>query len=674
MEKSRIVRAVCGHDCPDMCSLMVTVEDGRVARIAGDPEQEFTAGFVCGKVGREPELINSAARLTMPLLRRGAKGAGEFQPIGWDEALDRIAGRWREVIAAHGPAALVGYAYSGHMGKLNIGLPNGLFEALGAGGVETGTVCDSTADAAFVATLGEVGGADPEGVAECDLILAWGADLVATNVHFWALAQQARDRGAAIVVIDPQRTRTALQADWHLRPHIGSDAALAFGVMHVLLRDGLADRAYLERATQGFDELEREVLPRFTPEAAAGATGIPAADIERLARTYAAARKPYLRFGLGMTRNRRGADAMRAVAILPAVVGAYGKPGAGALYSCSPAHGLPTGRLSAPTGATGRRMLNHATLGREILELADPPVRAFFVAANNPAVTCPDSHVVRRALGREDLFVVVHAPTLNDTARFADIVLPAATYLETDDLYTSYGSYRMQFGAQAVEPPGEARSNAWVARALARRMGVEHPVFRRPDRELLTELIEGATGLARGVDPEEVLSGRPIKLAPPDVQEFGTPSGRLEVRSSVLEAAGLPGLPDWRQEPGDPAHPLRLLTAPGFHLSHTAYAGARFLEKRAGESSCVLHPEDAAARGVADGDLVDLRNARGRITFRAKVGSETLPGVVLVIGQRPAADAASGTINMLCGAELTAVGAGATYQDTWLEVELHAGV
>jgi anaerobic selenocysteine-containing dehydrogenase len=674
-QSSRIVRAVCGHDCPDLCSLLVTVEDGRVRRIVGDPEQPFTAGFVCGKVGREPELINSPARLTTPLLRRGAKGAGEFAPIGWDEALDRITARWQAVIAEHGPSALVGYAYSGHMGKLNIGLPNGLFEALSAGGVEIGTVCDSTADAAFTATLGAVGGADPEGVADCDLVIAWGADLVTTNVHFWALAQQAREKGAAIVVIDPQRTRTALQADWHLRPRIGTDAALAFGVMHVLLREGLADRAYLDRWTLGFDALERTVLPRFSPEATAAATGLAASDVERLARVYAAARKPFLRMGLGMTRNRHGADAMRAVATLPAVTGAYGRPGAGALNSCSPAFGLPTERLTAPTGTADRRMLNHSTLGRELLELSDPPVRALFVAANNPAVTCPDSLAVRRAFARDELFMVVQGPTLSDTARYADIVLPAATYLETDDLYTSYGTYRLQYGTKAVEPPGEARSNAWVARELARRMGIAAPVFHAPEREVIRDLILGATGITRGLDPDEVLSGKPIRLQPPAVQEFATPSGRLEIRSEALAAEGLPALPDWRPEPedapADPRYPLRLLTAPGFHLSHTTFSGTRFLESRAGESGCVLHPDDAASRGIADGDLVDLKNARGRITFRAKLGTETLPGVVLVVGQRPAGDAASGTINMLCGVELTAIGAGATYQDTWLEVERH---
>ena len=676
VDRPVIRRAVCGHDCPDLCSLLVTVEAGKVARIVGDPDQPFTAGFICGKVGREPELINSPLRLTTPLLRRGAKGEGNFAAIGWDEALDRIVDQWRAVMAADGPAALVGYAYSGHMGKLNIGLPNGLFDALGAGGVDLGTVCDSTADAAFSATLGDVGGADPEAVIDCDLILAWGADLVTTNVHFWALAQKAKARGAQIVVIDPQRTRTAFQADWHLRPRIGSDAALAFGIMHVLLRDDLADLAYLQSATLGFDDLARDVLPRFSPEATEAATGVPAADIERLARLYAAARKPYLRLGLGMTRNRRGADAMRAVAILPAVVGAYGKAGAGALNSCSPAFGLPLERLSRPRGAPGRRMLNHSTLGRELLELADPPVRALFVAANNPAVTCPDSHAVRRALAREDLFLTVQSPTLNDTGRFADIVLPAATYLESEDLYTAYGAYRLQYADKTVEPPGEARSNAWVARELARRLGGDSPVFGQGDRETITDLIRGAEGLVKGLDPTEVLSGAPIRLAPPAIQAFATPSGKLEVRSEALAEAGFPALPDWRPDPrdgpADPRYPLRLLTAPGFYLSHTTFSGTRFLEARAGEAACLLHPEDAAARGVQADDAVDLYNDLGRITFRAKIGLETLPGVVLVAGQRGVADARHGTINMLCAADLTDIGAGATYQDTWLNVERRA--
>jgi len=672
-----IVRAVCGHDCPDQCSLLVTVEQGRVTRIAGDPDHNFTAGFVCGKVGREPELINSAARLTRPLLRQGAKGDADFVEISWDEALDHIAERWRRIIHESGPAALVGYSYAGHMGKLNAGLPMGLFDALGAGGVETGTVCDATADAAITAMMGPVGGVDPERVDKCDLILAWGADLVTTNVHLWAKTQIAKSRGAKIIVIDPQRTRTAVQADLHLRPRIGTDAALAFAVMHVLVRDGLADRAYLERATIGFDELEREVLPRFPPDIAAAITGVDAADIERLAQLYAEASKPFLRIGLGMSRNQHGADAVRAVAILPAMVGAYGKEGAGVLSSCSYLYGLPTGRVALPVGTSGRRMLNQATPGRDLLEMQDPPVRGFFVTASNPAVTCPDSHSVRRALAADDLFVVVQAPTMSDTARYADIVLPAATYLETDDLYTAYGAYRVQYGAKAVEPPGEARSNAWVARALAERMGIDLPIFRESDQAIIRSLIEDATGLVRGVDADEVLSGAPIKLSPPPIQRFATPSGRLEIACSALFEAGATLLPDWQpgpsDRPSDPQFPLRLLTAPGFHLSHTTFAGARFLEGRAGESGCILHPTDAASRRIAAGDWVELANDHGRVVFRAAIGTETLPGVVLVIGQRPDADARFGTINMLCGPALTRVGAGATYQDTWLEAARYNG-
>ncbi len=672
-----IVRAVCGHDCPDQCSLLVTVEQGRVTRITGDPDHHFTAGFVCGKVGREPELINSPTRLTRPMLRRGAKGDADFVEISWDEALDRIAERWRRIIDESGPAALVGYSYAGHMGKLNAGLPTGLFDALGAGGVETGTVCDSTADAAITAMMGPVGGVDPEGVDACDLILAWGADLVTTNVHLWAKAQIARSRGAKIIVIDPQRTRTALQADLHLRPRIGTDAALAFAVMHILVRDGLADRAYLERATLGFDALEREVLPRFPPDVAAGITGVDAADIERLAHLYAAASKPFLRIGLGMSRNQHGADAVRAVAIMPAMVGAYGKEGAGILNSCSYLYGLPTSRVACPVGTPDRRILNQATLGRDLLEMQDPPVRGFFVTASNPAVTCPDSHAVRRALAADDLFVVVQAPTMSDTARFADIVLPAATYLETDDLYTAYGAYRVQYGAKAVEPPGEARSNAWVARALAERMGIDLPIFQESDQAIIRSLIENATGLVRGIDPDEVLSGAPIKLSPPTTQQFETPSGRLEISCAALAAEGATLLPDWRprpsDQPADKRFPLRLLTAPGFHLSHTTFAGAQFLEGRAGEAACVLHPTDAESRNVAAGDWVELANEYGRIVFRAAVGTETLPGVVLVVGQRPDADSRFGTINMLCGPALTRIGAGATYQDTWLEAARHDG-
>lgn len=664
-------KVVCGHDCPDMCSLLAHVEDGRVVKIEGDPQQPYTAGFACAKVNRDAELVHSPDRLKTPLRRTGAKGRGQFRSIGWDEALDEIASRWKAVIAESGPHAILGYAYSAHQGLMNRGLVNGLFHAMGASRLQAGTVCDTCCETAWDLTVGPVGGADPESVTESDLIVSWGADLVAVNVHFWAKVEQARKAGVKLVVIDPRRSRTAERADWHIPIRIGTDAALALGVMHVLARDGRCDRAYLAAHTLGFEQLEREVLPRFAPHAVAGITGISAEDVERFADLYGRAKKSFIRLGEGMTRLARGGQALRSVAVLPALTGAYGRHGGGALLLTASSIHLNYNAVRKPSGPASARAVNHLRLGEALLNMQDPPIRALFVAANNPAVTCPDVGKVRRGLAREDLFTVVHDPFLSMTARYADIVLPATTYLETEDLFRSYGSYYMQYARRAVEPQGEARSNFSVAQALAQRMGLVDAVYGMTERQVLDELMRGAGGAA-ALEPAHVADAGPINLKPAGGQQFATPSGKLEIYSEQVKALGVSPLPDWQPDPGEASEaarwPLRLLTAPSYFQPHTAYSAVAFLRGREGPPYCVLHPEDAQARGLSDGQQVRLFNARGRIGLVLRVADEIRPGVVLVPGQRPDEEAVEGTINMLCSDRYTDLGEGATYQSTWLEV------
>lgn len=667
------VRVVCAHDCPDMCSLVAHVEGGRVVKIEGDPDQPLTAGFACAKVNRDTELVHSPERLATPLRRVGPKGQGKFAPIGWDAALDEIAARWKAIIAESGPQAILGYAYSAHQGLMNRGLVNGLFHALGTSRLQGGTVCDTCCEAAWDATLGPVGGADPESVTHSDLIVAWGADLMATNVHFWAKAEEARKKGVKIVVIDPRRSRTAQAADWHLQIRIGSDAALALGIAHILERDGLLDRAYIAAHTVGFDKLSAEVLPRFAPARAAEIAGLSVADVERLAAMYGNAKASFIRLGEGMTRLTHGGQALRAVAILPGLTGAYGRKGGGALLLTAASCDLNYNAVRKPSGPASTRMVNHLRLGEALLQMKDPPIRALFIAANNPAVTCPEVHKVRKGLSREDLFTVVHDPFLSVTARYADIILPAATYLETDDLYRAYGAYYMQFGRRAVAPHGEARSNLQVARGLARRMGLNDAVFGMAEAEIVRELFRGVSGATtRDIDPAQVMNGTPINIAPKGPQEFRTPSGKLEIFSEALAKQGLPALPDWQPDPVEAEEaarwPLRLLTAPGYFQAHTAFTGVKFLREREGKPICVLHPAEAAKRGLADGQNVRLANDRGAIGLKLKVSDEVLPGVVLVPGQRPDDEAVEGTINMLCSDRYTDMGEGATYQSTWLEV------
>jgi anaerobic selenocysteine-containing dehydrogenase len=665
------VRVVCAHDCPDMCSLLAHVEDGRVIRVEGDPDQPFTAGFACAKVNRDAELVHSPERLATPLRRVGAKGKGEFVPITWDEALDQITSRWKSIISESGPLALLGYAYSAHQGQMNRGLPNGLFHAMGTSRLWAGTVCDSCSEAAWDMTVGPIGGADPESVVESDLVVCWGADLVATNVHFWAKVEEVRKRGIKLVVIDPRRTRSAQVADWHLPIRIGTDAALAVGVMHILVRDGLCDRDYIARHTLGFERVEREVLPRFTPDRVASITGIAAVDVERLAALYGQARKSFIRLGWGMTRSTFGGQALRTVALLPGITGAYGRYGGGALLATAASFELNYNAVRKPSGPAATRTINHLRLGEALLESKDPPIRAVLIAANNPAVTCPDTSRTRRGLARDGLFTVVHDPFMSVTARYADIVLPSTTYLETEDFFRAYGTYYMQYSHRAVPPQGQAWSNLRLAQALAARMGVTDPVFRMSEPEILREMFRGATGRA-ATDPDRLPDAGPISIGPKGGQAFRTPSGKLEFYSETLAAQGLPPMPDWQPDPAEatqtPRWPLRLLTAPGYFQSHTAFSGVSFLRRREGAPFCVLHPNDASARNLRDGERVRLLNDRGAVGLVLHVRDEVQPGVVLVPGQRPDEEGVSGTVNMLCSDGYTDMGDGATYQSTWLDV------
>jgi anaerobic selenocysteine-containing dehydrogenase len=596
----------------------------------------------------------------------------------WDEALDEIVGRWRAIMREDGPEAMLGYAYSAHQGQINRGLLLGLFHALGTTRLQAGTVCDTCAEAGWDAACGSVGGADPETVVHSDLIIAWGADLLTTNVHIWSFVERARKARAQLVVIEPRRSRTAARADWHLRVNVGTDAALALGVMHVLARDGLCDRAYLARRTVGFDRLKSEVLPRFQPGRVAEITGVSVADLERLAHLYGRARTPFIRLGEGMSRSRQGGQAIRAVALLPGVVGAYDKRGGGALLMTATSFGIDASALRRPSGPARARTVNHSRLGEALLTLAQPPIRALFVACNNPAVTCPDATTVRRGLAREDLFTVVHDPFVSDTARYADIVLPAATYLETEDVHRAYGTYYLQFANQVIEPQGEAWPNRRLAQELARRLGIRDAVFSMGTDELLRALFHGASGPAAAVDPGAVRGAGPIKLVPEvDGQRFATPSGRLEFYSEHFAAQGLPAMPDWVDEAGERSAaerwPLRLLTAPGYYQSHTAFSGVAYLRARQGSPECVLHPEDAAARGLRDGEGVELFNERGSVILRLRVSDEAPRSVAFVPGQRPVGEAGAGTINMLVSDRFSDFGEGATYQDTRLDVRRAGG-
>lgn len=664
---SSIVRTVCPHDCPDACSLLVTVEDERVTQVQGDPDHPFTRGWLCGKVNHYEQRVHSPERLLTPLRRTGPKGAGQFALVGWDEALDEIATRWRQIIKEHGGEALLGYAYSSHQGIVNRNLPRALFHALGATRMLAGTVCDSCCGAGWEAAVGATVGTDLETIVDSDFILVWGANLLSTNAHLWPFIEQARDNGATITVIDPFRTRTARKADVHLRPRVGTDTALALGIMHVLVRDGLLDQQYVSQHTSGFEQLCAETLPLYPPARVAEITGIAEADIEALAAGYGRARAPFLKLGMGLSRHRYGGMTIRAIAMLPALVGAWRRTGGGAHLDSSPLWSFDVNALRRPDlEPRPAREVNHSQLGRALLEFNAPPILALFVMANNPATTCPDQARVIKGLAREDLFTVVHDTFMTDTARYADIVLPAATSFESEDLYRSYGTYYLQHGPQVIEPMGEARSNAQLVQDLARRLNLDEPVFSQAPREHIRSVLAGARGPVATLTLDQLTAGGPHK-APyvnpgPEMTHFA---------SREMEAQGQPVLPEWRPDRETaPPHPLRLLTLPGHTLHHSVFDGVPALRRRAGAPTAVLHPTDAAARGIRDGDPVLLFNDHGEAGLLARVSDDTLPGVVAVEGSRARAGyLRGGPINALVSDDLTDLGAGATYQSTYLDAK-----
>jgi anaerobic selenocysteine-containing dehydrogenase len=515
-----------------------------------------------------------------------------------------------------------------------------------------------------------VGGADPESIVHTDLLVSWGCDLVTTNVHFWAKIAHQRRRGMRLVVIDPRRSRTAQSADWHIPIRIGTDAALALGIMHILVRDAACDRAYIAQHTLGFERLEHEVLPRFAPQRVASITGLDVADIERLAELYGSTQASFIRLGEGMTRLLSGGQALRAVALLPGVTGAYARPGGGALLYTGDFGGVNADVVAKPSGPDQTRTVNHLRLGEALNALADPPIRGLFVASNNPAVTCPEVVKVRRGLAREDLFTVVHDPFMSVTARYADIVLPAAIYLETEDLYRAYGAYYLQYAPRAAAPRGLAWSNFRLAQELARRMGLADAVFGLPESDILRELLRAPDGTA--ADPATVRDAGPIRISPAGGQEFRTASGRLEFYSKSLADRNMEPMPDWHADPAEEKEaarwPLRLLTAPGYFQPHTTYSGVATLRRQEGAPVCMLHPAEAASRNLRDGQHVRVFNDRAAIGLVLRVSDEVQAGVAFVPGQRRDDETLSGTVNMLCSDRYTDMGEGATYQSTWLDV------
>jgi anaerobic selenocysteine-containing dehydrogenase len=639
------MHSVCPHDCPSCCSLEVTVADGRIAEVTGTPRHPFTQGIICGKVREYAERVHSPLRVLTPLRRAGVKGQGRFEPVSWEAAINEIASRWRAIVGEHGGEAILPFSYAGSMGQIQYWAGHPLFHALGASRLDR-SICVSTAYAGWRATVGQVTGNDSEQMVGADLVVLWGVNAAYSTINVMTLVKQARDRGAHVVVVDPYRTPTALQADEHLMVRPGTDGALALAVMHVLVTEGLIDRDYIERATLGFAELADHVKG-WAPDEVAPIVGLPAETIVRFARRYGATRRTFIRAGIGLSRHDNGGMTCRTLACLPALTGAYADPHGGALLSSGGAFELDFTAFERPDLTPApTRVVNMIQLGRALTDPAlSPPVKALYVYSSNPAAVCPNQELVLRGLARDDLFTVVHEQVLTDTAYYADLVLPATTSMEHLDVYRSFGQFYLQLAEPVIPPVGEARSNWEVCGALANAMGLagaEAHYARGPEAAVRAALAGGAPHV-RAVTWERLRAEKSVRLELPRpylpfASGAPTPSGKVEFVSAALAAQGLPALPTWTPlaegpERGDVArYPLQCIVPPNRFFLNSSFSQSDRLRRRQGTPTVMISGEDAAARGVAEGDAVRVESARGAARFTARITDATRPGVVVIEG------------------------------------------
>ena len=694
--------------------MLVTVnEAGRAIKVDGDPTHPVTKGFLCGKVAKYLDRVYSPDRLLYPMRRKAgvAKGslaqgheADAFERISWDEALDTLAARLGAISQQYGPESILPYSYAGTIGVLGYGsMDRRFFYRLGASQLDR-TICASAGGEALLTVYGRKIGTDTEDFHRARLIIAWGANVHGNNIHLWPQIEEARHKGARLIVIDPYSTRTAKLADWHIAIRPGTDTALALGIMNVLFAEGLHDRDYIAAHTHGFEALQ-ERAREYPVERVAAITGIAAEDILRLAREYASTTPAVIRMNYGVQRNENGGTAARAIAMLPALTGAWKHRGGGFQLSTSGAFRFDSQTLERPDlmmkSPLGRaaRVVNMSRLGHALTELGtpgdrdNPPVHALFVYNCNPAAIAPNQNAVLRGMMRPDLFTVVHEQFFTDTADYADILLPATTFLEHTDIQGAYGHYYVQLSQQAIEPPGEARSNVWMFGQLGQRMGFAEPCF----RDTADEMVEQALGSGERTDPAMAgitiadlkRDGRARLRMPAEPDGgflpfadgiFPTMSGKIELYSEALAAQGLDPLPAFvpsresRHQPasqGQAAYPLEFLPRKADNYMNSTFANLPWHQKMEAPHAGVLelHPDDAQLRDIVDGDAVEVFNQRGSIELRAMVRRSVPAGVVAGRLAWNKLSHGGSNVNALTSETLTDIGRGATFYSTLVEVK-----
>ncbi|MDX1415274.1 MAG: molybdopterin oxidoreductase family protein [Candidatus Promineifilaceae bacterium] len=644
------VQGVCPHDCPDSCAVVTEVREGRAVRFYAAAEHPVTQGWLCAKIRPYLDHVYHPGRLLRPLRRTGPKGSGQWQEISWVEALDEIGSRWREIIDEFGAEAILPYSFSGTLGVVQMEVTNTRFwNRLGASRLQR-SICGAAAAMAINATLGAKQSPAYEDVQHSKLVIVWGHNPISTAPHFTPFLKMAQRNGCQLIVIDPRRTRTAKGADWHIMPKPGSDGALALGIAHILVREGLHDELWLADHALGWPQLRRR-LEEYPPERVAEICGLDPLEIHKLTRLYADNQPGLIKIADGLQRNFNGGQTVRAICTLPALTGQYGMRGGGLAYTTS-------GYISWNPEAMNHwadcpppgRSVNMNRLGAALLgEVDDPPIKSLFVYGSNPAAIAPNAGLVMKGLQRDDLFTVVHELFLTDTADYADIVLPATSQLEQTDLHKAYGHTVLAYNRQAIPPMGEAKSNWEVMGLLSQEMEFDDSWLHQSVDEVIEELllttaddIPALTGVTlKRLQQEGFIRLKFEPSVPFADGQFPTKSGKIELYSQFLADQGIDPLPDWKDVQDNsneishsdngrfsPAEALDLITAAAHHFVSSSLANQPGLLKREGEPFVEIHPRDAEARDIRDGDMVIVENGRGWCELRAVITDGVRPGVL----------------------------------------------
>ena len=705
------VRGACPHDCPDTCAFIYHVEDGKLVEVTGDPAHPMTRGGLCVKLKNFAEHHYNPTRLLYPMKRVGPKGTGQFERISWDEALATIKEKWTDIIAEHGSEAIMPHAYLGHQGTLN-GLTAGdaFFNRLGSSVAEK-TYCESGSSTAWIMTVGPTGGLDVESLTHSKYIIVWGMNMMSTNLHAWPFVLEARKKGAKIVVIDPVKSRTAKAADWHIPIKPGTDGALALGMINVIIEEGLIDQDYVDKYTVGFDELKARAA-EFPVERVSAITGIPAADILTLSREYAKAQPSAIRQGVAVERSPGGGDAIRAITMLPALVGAWRHVGGGTVEMPIWEFPFNFAHMCRPDWIKpGTRVINELEMGAALTGSLglDPPVQSIFVYNSNPVSQAPDAGELVKGLQREDLFTVVSELFITDTARYADLLLPACMQAEQYDLMVTWGHLYFMLNQPAIKPPGECKANIDMFRTLAKTMGFTDDYWDLSDDEMLMGCYDWTSPALEGITLDILKEegyrrlnvGLPGERAPHAQGNFKTPSGKCEFKASMAEGGNFvvgvwrsgyesmqPGgyvdpVPNYippreyrNDTTGEPLKfPLNMISPKPHAFLNTQYGNEAVQQHRQGEQRIIINPADAAARSITDGTYVRVFNDRGTFEARAEVSPDVVAGMIATnVGHWPGLNRTGTAVNSTTPPWHSNLGQAGSYSDNLVEVELVAGL